>query len=67
MNTRFALVIGNGGYVDLGKLKNPVNDATDVAASLRTLGFDVELLTDADLVRMEDGVARLGSKLTTFG
>ena len=35
-----ALVIGNSAY-RVGALKNPVNDAQAVAASLRTLGFDV--------------------------
>lgn len=34
-----------------------------MAATLRELGFDAELLIDADLVSMEDGVNRLGAKL----
>lgn len=38
---RVALVIGNAVYQDAGKLANPVNDATDVAAKLRSLGFEV--------------------------
>ena len=29
--SRFALVIGNSNYADLGSLRNPVNDATDMA------------------------------------
>jgi uncharacterized caspase-like protein len=36
-----ALVIGNGDYANAGKLANPVNDAEDVAAKLRELGFTV--------------------------
>jgi len=44
---RQALVIGNGNYADLGKLRNPVNDATDIAAALGRLGFKVTLITDA--------------------
>jgi len=45
---RVALVIGNSKYKnsDLA-LFNPKNDAEDVAATLRTLGFDVILRTDA--------------------
>jgi len=62
---RYALVIGNGNYRELGKLKNPKNDATDMAEALRKLNFDVELLIDADLVSMENGVNRLGAKLAT--
>ena len=61
---RYALVIGNGNYSDLGKLKNPVNDATDMAAALKSLGFQVSLLTDADLPTMEDAVQRLGNALS---
>lgn len=37
---RVALVIGNSAY-QKSPLKNPVNDAADIAAKLRTLGFDV--------------------------
>ncbi|MFN3347810.1 caspase family protein [Pseudorhodoplanes sp.] len=38
---RVALVIGNGGYKHSAHLKNPANDANDVAAALQRLGFDV--------------------------
>jgi len=37
--SRAALVIGNGAYAT-APLKNPVNDAADMAAKLRGLGFD---------------------------
>jgi len=62
---RFALVIGNSQYDSLGALKNPVNDATDMAAALTRLGFDVELLTDAELSDMESAVVRLKNRLST--
>ena len=48
---KLALVIGNGNYRN-GPLKNPVGDARAVAASLRSLGFDVTLRTDAGLADM---------------
>ena len=48
-SNRYALVIGNANYDDLGRLKNPVNDATDMASALRSLGFNVDLLLDAEL------------------
>src|SRR6187399_1774494 len=38
---RVALVIGNSAYQHTAVLKNPSNDATDMAATLRQLGFDV--------------------------
>jgi uncharacterized caspase-like protein len=37
---RVALVIGNANY-KVGALKNPVNDASAIAGSLRAMGFDV--------------------------
>jgi len=44
---RIALVIGNGAYKS-DPLRNPVNDATDIADALEGLGFSVSLKTDAD-------------------
>src|SRR5216684_3480917 len=45
---RVALVIGNSQYKNSNLvLFNPKNDAEDVAASLRSLGFEVILSTDA--------------------
>jgi uncharacterized caspase-like protein len=38
---RVALVIGNSSYQHAGELANPKNDATDMAASLRSAGFQV--------------------------
>ena len=43
---RTALVIGNATY-ETGPLRNPVNDATDMAALLQRLGFEVSSLKDA--------------------
>jgi pentatricopeptide repeat protein len=61
---RFALVIGNGNYSALGKLANPGNDAADMAAALKGLGFAVTLLQDADLRSMEQGIVRFGNALS---
>ena len=38
---RVALVIGNSAYEHTGKLANPKNDASDMAAVLKKLGFQV--------------------------
>lgn len=38
---RVALVIGNGAYQSQSKLPNPTNDAEDIAAMLKRLGFVV--------------------------
>jgi formylglycine-generating enzyme len=60
---RTALVIGNGNYRELGTLRNPPNDAADMAETLSQLGFSVELLIDADVIAMEDAVVRFGRQL----
>jgi hypothetical protein len=38
---RVALVIGNAAYQHVPRLANPGNDASDIAAKLRDLGFEV--------------------------
>ncbi len=50
--TRIALVIGNANY-ETAPLKNPVNDARDMAEALRALDFEVILKLDADQRQME--------------
>jgi uncharacterized caspase-like protein len=45
---RVALVIGNSSYQNIQALKNPVNDAVDMSAALKRLGFTVLTKTDAD-------------------
>ena len=45
---RVALVIGNGDYRHTSPLRNPVNDANDMAARLGELGFEVILGMDLD-------------------
>jgi TPR repeat protein len=55
--TRVALVIGNGGYRDIATLANPPNDAQDVAAELKTLGFKVTTGVDLDQADMEREIA----------
>ena len=59
---RVALVIGNSGYRHVERLANPGNDARAIAASLRPLGFQVELLVDADRAAMEGAIRRFGSR-----
>jgi hypothetical protein len=63
---RVALVIGNSNY-KVGYLKNPKNDATDVAQVLRDLGFAVILEIDADQKKMNTALLRFGRELTNGG
>jgi formylglycine-generating enzyme required for sulfatase activity len=60
---KYALVIGNGTYGSMPALKNPANDAADMKAALEVLGFQVELLVNANLRQMEDGALRLTRRL----
>lgn len=60
---RYALVIGNGSYSS-GALANAKNDATDTAAALREIGFDVILLTNGTLRQMRTAIENFGAKLT---
>ena len=53
---RAALVIGNSDYRNTPKLKNPRNDATDIAASLKSLGFTVVAGFDLTKKGMEEKV-----------
>ena len=53
---RVALVFGNSTYAAIGALPNPGNDAADVGAALRRLGFDVTVVLDADLAGMNAGL-----------
>lgn len=62
--SRKALVIGNANY-QFGKLKNPVNDAEDISNALRDVGFEVNLLVDADLNEIEKGIFKFSSKLSS--
>jgi hypothetical protein len=59
---RLALVIGNSNYT-FSPLKNPVHDATDMAESLKKLGFNVVLKTDASKRDMGRAVEDFGKRL----
>jgi hypothetical protein len=60
--TRVALVIGNGDYKNTGRLANPRNDATDIAAALTRDGFEVITGFDLDRASMEDAESRFARK-----
>ncbi|HEV7264654.1 MAG TPA: caspase family protein [Falsiroseomonas sp.] len=57
---RVALVIGAGAYQHVPPLPNATNDATDMAGTLRGLGFAVDLVLDPDRAALEGAVQRFG-------
>ena len=63
---KVALVIGNSAYND-APLRNPVNDATDIASALKKLGFNVTLKTDANQRTMEESIRDFGGTLQSGG
>jgi Caspase domain len=46
MAKRIAIVVGNGGYENIQKLRNPRTDAEAIASKLAQLGFEVVLARD---------------------
>ncbi len=63
---RVALVIGNSSYKD-APLRNPVNDAEDMAAVLRNLGFRVTLRKNDSYRQMVSAITEFGNELKKGG
>jgi len=63
---RIALVICNCAYAD-GRLANPVNDARDMAATLREFGFEVLSGENQNRRQMEDLIREFGRKIRGGG
>ncbi len=62
--SRIALVIGNGHYPDAdAPLTQSINDARDLTTSLRSNGFNVDVLEDASKDGMHRAIDRLKSKI----
>ncbi len=59
---RVALVIGNGAYVHIPFLANPVNDARGIADTLRSIGFAVLEASDLDRNGMEQAIRQFGTR-----
>ena len=64
--SRVALVIGNAAYKD-SPLRNPANDASDMAAALREVGFAVTLRTNVGPRDMRAAIREFSQKLKKGG
>jgi hypothetical protein len=60
--SRVALVVGVSNYERAGRLPNTLNDAKDMAAVLKRLGFDVDTLLDPNRSTLEAAVRRYGDR-----
>jgi uncharacterized caspase-like protein len=58
-----ALVVGNSAYRHAPELRNPRNDATDIAAVLRQLGFRVLEGLDLDKTGMDNAIRTFAETL----
>jgi len=63
---RTALIIGNADYTE-SPLKNPGNDASDMAEALEQIGFDTTLVLDVDRRAMGKSIRDFGKKLKKRG
>src|SRR5258708_24136593 len=59
---RVALVVGVSNYEHVGRLAGTLNDANDMAATLKRQGFDVETLLDPNRSVLEAAVRRYGDR-----
>jgi len=60
---KFALVIGNGNYTNVTKLSNPVNDANDMEAALKGLGWTVDKVLNGTQDQMVNAIMQLKRRL----
>ena len=62
---RIALVIGNSTYASK-PLKNPVNDAEDIATFLRSAGFIVQQVKNADIFELKSSIKTFEDNLSNY-
>lgn len=65
-NGRYALIIGNSNY-SFAPLRNPANDASLMAATLRVLGFEVFEYKDINQREMKRAIVDFGRALERAG
>ncbi|MDW7692552.1 caspase family protein [Flammeovirgaceae bacterium SG7u.111] len=63
---RLALVVGNSNYTNGGSLRNPLNDARSIKASLEQLGFTVLKAEDCTQSSMKRAIDEFGAKLQGY-
>ena len=66
-DNRVALVIGNSAYANANKLANPANDAADMGAHLKKLGFNVFLGLDLDKAGFDAKIRDFAAALEDSG
>jgi len=64
---RLALLIGNSAYAHVNSLKNPKNDVDQLAAKLKTLGFQTDVQYDLDHDQFVDALSSFQNKIEPGG
>ena len=64
---RVALVIGNHAYKRIASLRNPGNDARDMATALKKTGFQVTLLLNATRTQMGRAIGQFEDAVSKGG
>ena len=62
---RVALIIGNADYANIGKLRNPANDAKLMDATLKQLGFECLTYTNITRDQMKQAVYAFGERIAS--
>ncbi|HMV07653.1 MAG TPA: caspase family protein [Cyclobacteriaceae bacterium] len=62
-NKRIALVIGNADYTAASKLKNTLNDAKAMTATLKGLGFDVTTIENGNYETIKNAIYAFGDRI----
>lgn len=63
---RIAFVVGNSNYQNAVSLKNPVNDATDIAAKLKEFGFTVILRSNLNRENFDNAISDFGRQAKNY-
>jgi Caspase domain/Glucodextranase, domain B len=62
-NKRIALVIGNADYTATSKLKNTLNDAKAMTATLKSLGFEVISIENGTYETIKNAIYAFGDRI----
>lgn len=60
---RIALIIGNADYTTTSKLRNTLNDAKAMSATLKSLGFDVTTIENGTYETIKNAIYAFGDRI----
>ena len=66
-NGKTALLIANAGYDHLPRLRTPLQEARQLGAALKRIGFEVQMLTDGSQDEMREALYRFEERVRERG